>query len=546
MANQMLMPKFGLSMEEGTIASWLVAEGDTVTKGQALAEVNSEKLTNNAESEYDGTVLKILVQEDDTVPVGTPICIIGAAGEDVSGLGGDAGATPAQEAPAANDAAQQFPAAGGALPAGVNEVAMPKFGLSMEEGTIASWLVAEGDAITKGQALAEINSEKLTNNAESEFEGTLLKILVEEDDTVPVGTPIALIGAAGTDVSGYGNGGAAVTDTAPASTPAAASATVAVTAAPADVKITPRAKKYAEEHQLAYAHITGTGIGGAITIDDVKKNGRPVSEAPKVTPAASVSTAAPVASAAAASKPAAAPKVAEQVFAAVQPGDEVKPMSQMQLAICKGMYNSLQGTAQTTIATEINVENLTKVYKSLKPKYKAAGIKLSYTAMIVKAVAMAIENHEVIRTQYVDDKHIKIVHKIDIGIAVDVPNGLIVPVIRDANLKDLRQICIDIADLSTRARENRLTGDDLGGAVTTITNLGMFNVTYFTPVLNAPEATIMGTGSIIEKPVIRDGGIYIDHVMNISLTHDHRISNGAPCARYLKEVNDNLQDFKWC
>ena len=218
----------------------------------------------------------------------------------------------------------------------------------------------------------------------------------------------------------------------------------------------------------------------------------------------------------------------------------------MEQAVCKGMYNSLQGTAQTTLATEVNVEKLTKVYKSLKGQYTAAGVKLSYTALLVKAVAMAIENHEGIRTQYVDDKHVKIVSKIDIGIAVDVPGGLIVPVIRDANLKDLRTICMDLADISERAKAGKLTANDMGGACTTITNLGMFDITYFTPVLNTPETTILGLGAIIEKPVIRDGGIFIEHVMNMSITHDHRVANGAPCARFLQEVNKNLQDFKWC
>jgi len=526
------MPKFGLSMEEGTIANWLVKEGDSISKGQAIAEINSEKLTNNAEAEEDGVLLKILVQEDETVTCGTPIAIMGQAGEDIGSLASEGAA-----AESAADNADAAPVSAAAVPDGVHMIPMQKFGLSMEEGTIASWLVKEGDMISKGQAIAEVNSEKLTNNAESEFDGVLLKIIVAEDESAACGETIAIIGPAGTDVSGLT--GQAASATAPEAAPVETTSAPAAKPA-ADVVITPRAKKYAEEKGLAYAHIVGTGIGGAITIDDVKKNGKPAAE---------VKIEKPAPAPAAPAKPAAAPTPAKpapsQIKAPVLPGDNVMAMSQMQMAICKGMYSSLQGSAQITIATESNVENLTKVYKSLKGKYKASGIKLSYTALLVKAVAMALENHEAVRTQYVDEKHVKIVNKIDIGVAVDVPNGLIVPVIRDANLKDLRSICIDLADISERAKENKLTQDDLGGAVITITNLGMFNITYFTPILNAPETAILGTGAIIEKPVIHDGGIFIEHVMNLSLTHDHRISNGAPCARFLKEVSDNLQDFKW-
>lgn len=592
MAVKVPMPKFGLSMEEGTIAEWLVKEGDYISKGQAIAEVNSEKLTNNAESEFEGTLLKILVEVDDTVECGTPIAIIGEAGEDISALlGGEAAPAPAP-APEAAPAAPADPAKA-AADANVKLVPMPKFGLSMEEGTIAEWLVKEGDHISKGQAIAEVNSEKLTNNAESEFEGTLLKILVDVDETVECGTPIAILGEPGTDISAF-TGGAPAAAPAPEAAPAAPAAAPAPAPAapvnvnitprakkyaeekglsyahikgtgiggaitiddvkkngvskdapakdPADVNITPRAKKYAEENNLLYAHITGTGIGGAITIADVKANGIPATKAEPAAPAAAPAAPAPAA------VPAAAPKAsgaAPQVAATVQDGDQIIKMSSMQQTICKAMYNSVHGTAQARIMTEINVENLTKLYKQLKPKYSAVGVKLSYTAFIVKAVAMALENHEAVRTQYVDDKHIKITNKIDIGVAVDVPNGLVVPVIRDANLKDLRQICIDLSDIVDRAKNNKLTSDDFGGGITSITNLGMYNVTYTTPVLNGAEPTILGCGSIFEKPVIKNGGIFIEHVMNLTITHDHRISNGGPVARYLKEVSDNLSDFKW-
>ena len=220
-------------------------------------------------------------------------------------------------------------------------------------------------------------------------------------------------------------------------------------------------------------------------------------------------------------------------------------MSTMETAIAKAMQNSLQTTAQATIATEAEITELVRVYKQLKGKYTNAGVKLSYTAMLIKAVAMALENHKALRSTMADENHIKISSRIHIGVAVDIPGGLIVPVIRDANMKGLRTICLELSDLTQRAKDNKLTSDQLGGATITITNLGMFGITYFTPVLNVPESAILGVGAIIEKLMVKDGGFYPASVMNFSLTHDHRIVNGAPAARFLKEVTASLQDFKW-
>ena len=427
----------------------------------------------------------------------------------------------------------------------VTRVEMPKFGLSMEEGTVASWLVQVGDAVEKGDALAEINSEKLTNTAEAPAAGVVRALVLAEDETAPCGALICILAdTADEDVSEMLGGAGTTPGEEPPGAPDV-EGPVAPVSAPVcgEIKITPRAKKRAEEQGLEYAHITGTGIGGAITISDLKHHGRPrtaqeTAPVPTPTPAAPApvpaETVCPI------------PAAHEPVYAAAGEGDEVVRMTPMQSTLCKSMYASLSTSAQTTLATEANVQNLVKVYRSIKDKYTAAGVKLSYTAMLIKSVAMALENHPIIRAQLVDEKHYKICGSIDIGVAVDIPNGLIVPVIRQANLKDLRTICMELADLTARAKAGTLSEGDLSGAVTTVTNLGMFGVTYFTPVLNAPESTILGVGSIVKKPVEREGGLFMESVMNLSLTHDHRISNGAPCARYLQEVVEGLQNFRWC
>ena len=433
----------------------------------------------------------------------------------------------------------------------VTKVIMPKFGLSMETGVLGSWLVEEGASVTKGSALAEITTDKITNTCESPKDGILRRILLPEGEEAACGETIAILAdTADEDISaecegGQGDSGASAdsgeqaAETAPA--PAKANA--------ADIKITPRAKKVAEEQGLEYSHIEGTGLLGAITISDLKKHGIPRKDLAGAAPAGSSAAAASSAAASAAPAAAAAARIAAPKATydtrPCEGEDVIVKMSSMETTIAKAMQNSLLTTAQATIATEAEITELVKVYKQLKGKYTNAGVKLSYTAMLIKAVAMALENHKALRSTMADENHIKISSRIHIGVAVDIPGGLIVPVIRDANMKDLRTICLELSDLTERAKNNKLTSDQLGGATITITNLGMFGITYFTPVLNVPESAILGVGTIIEKLMVKDGGFYPASVMNFSLTHDHRIVNGAPAARFLKEVTASLQDFKW-
>lgn len=414
----------------------------------------------------------------------------------------------------------------------------------------------------KRQRLAEITTDKITNTCEAPKDGILRKILLPEGEEAACGEAIAVLAdTADEDISAECGGsqseGGAFADSAEQ---AAAASPVPEKAAPADIKITPRAKKVAEEQGLEYSHIQGTGLLGAITISDLKKHGIPrkdiagaasVSAAPasasvpaSASGLASASAPASASGPSTASAPAAAPKAVFDTRPC-EGEDVIVKMSTMETAIAKAMQNSLLTTAQATIATEAEITELVRVYKQLKGKYTNAGVKLSYTAMLIKAVAMALENHKALRSTMADENHIKISSRIHIGVAVDIPGGLIVPVIRDANMKDLRTICLELSDLTQRAKDNKLTSDQLGGATITITNLGMFGITYFTPVLNVPESAILGVGAIIEKLMVKDGGFYPASVMNFSLTHDHRIVNGAPAARFLKEVTASLQDFKW-
>lgn len=421
----------------------------------------------------------------------------------------------------------------------ITEVKMPKFGLSMEEGTIGTWLIEEGSVVNKGDEILEVETDKITNTVEAPEGGVLRKIFFEEGDTASCGAVICVIADANDDISGFDLINKTENEKEEDILNLENTTKEKGLDIDIDKKITPRAKKIAEEKGIKYSNIEGTGIHGAITIDDLKNfmSNSPIEEVMKVNQNKIVEK-----------------EVRQEVTPISQvnnskvnigENDLVTKMTPMQSVISKRMHESLLTTAQTTIATELEVTNLSKVYKGLKEKYKKVGVKLSYTALIIKAVAEALENHPKLRTQIVDESHFKVSNEINIGVAVDIPSGLVVPVIKNANLKDLKTICIELSDLSERAKNNKLNSDEMSNGTITITNLGMFGITYFTPVLNTPESAILGIGSIIEKVLVKDGAFYAGSIMNMSLTHDHRVVDGAPGARFLQEVTQNLLDFRW-
>ena len=452
------------------------------------------------------------------------------------------------------------------------EIVMPKFGFSMELGTLVEWKVKVGDPVKRNDPIAEIESEKLTNTANSTIDGVVAALLMEEGDEAPCGTPIAIIAAEGEDIAAAAASAGA--KAAEAAAEPAAEAPAAEAPAP-DKAVTPRAQVLAERKGIAVSALAGSGQGGAVTIDDVRNAGSAGAaapkELPKIAPRAlkyaedndldysnvkgtgrlglitikdlkeqAVKKAAPAPAA-----PASSPEPAPAAPVSSAPAGEAVAMTNMQKAVFKSMYQSLQESAQMTQFADADMAAAKALYQELKPKYAKAGIKLTYTAMIIKAVAMALEAHEDMRIQVVDDKHITYLDKIDIGVAVDVPGGLTVPVIREANLKDLRTICRDLADISERARNKTLVAEDFGGSVMTVTNLGNQGVKYFTPILNYPESVILGTGCMTDTPVVVNGGIFVHPVLGLSLTFDHRVINGLPAAKFLAEITKNLADFRW-
>jgi len=410
------------------------------------------------------------------------------------------------------------------------QITMPKFGLTMEEGTIDEWLVEVGQKVAKGDILAEVSTDKITNSVTSPEDGYMRKYLVEEGETVPCGEVIALMTESAeealTESSGISEAMPEHGSTAEAVQEPSPEARTQDSPVAGEVAITPRARKLAEEQNLLYSHIKGTGLLGAITVDDLKEHGKPRPDEAVQADVAVPSTA----------------SVPESVAASGT--DYVRKLSTIEKKTARTMHDSMAGTAQTTIATEADMTQLVSVYRELKDRYAQEGVRLTYTACIIKAVAMALEDHPRIRTTLIGEEQVRISNRISIGVAVDLPDdSLIVPVIRDANLLDLRSIALKLRDLTERAKNNALQYEELGDASITVSNMGNMGVTYFTPVLNPPEGALLGVGAMREQIVVNQGHMTIAPVIYLSLTYDHRIINGGPAARFLEQVVDTLQHF---
>lgn len=562
-------------MEEGTITSWLKKEGDEVTVGAPLFEMETDKLTITMNAEASGTLLKIIHPAGDVVPITQPIAIIGAPGEDISALpGGGAPAPTAAPASAAPEvpapAVPAAPTAPTELPASPSLVIMPKQGLMMEEGTITKWLVEEGGQVTAGKPLFEMETDKLTITMDAEVSGTLLKILHPEGDVVPITEPIAIVGEAGTDVSGF-TGGAAPAAAPAAAAPAAAPSAPAAPAAPvrdpgARIWASPRARLHAEENGVDLACVPATGPDDYIIDRDVMGY---IANRPAVTPlaaniaraqgidlsgvtgtgaggkitAADLPGAAPAPAApAAAPAPDPIPAAAESPTGQLTRGTHTEKMSGMRKAISKNMLASKSANAQTNHRMVVDMTAAI----ALRNQYKDLGIKVSYNDIIVRACAKALTDMPVVNAS-VDGNSIVYHDYVNVGTAVSVPGGLIVPVIKDADIIGLSGIAAQSAGLIEKARDGRLTDADYHGGTFTVSSLGMFDLDDFVAIINPPESAILAVGKIAKTPVVvtNDAGedeIAIKSMCALCLSYDHRIIDGAEAAKFLQKVKSYLQN----
>ena len=450
MAIKVTMPRLSDTMTEGTVATWLKKVGDKISEGDILAEIETDKATMEFESFNEGTLLHIGIQAGETAPVDSLLAIIGNEGEDISALlaGGDAPAAEApktEAAPAAETKTETATPAKAAteLPKGVVVVTMPRLSDTMTEGTVATWLKKVGDAVAEGDILAEIETDKATMEFESFNEGTLLYIGIQEGNTAPVDSLLAIIGPAGTDISGiaenYTAGGAATASTPATEEAKAAPAAEKATEAVADtsggrILASPLAKKIASDKGIQLTQVKGSGENGRIVKSDIE-NFTPSSQ--------------PVAKAAADAKPqetaAAAPKVfvpAGEVFT-----EEIKN-SQMRKIIAKRLAESLFTAPHYNLVIEVSMDEAMQARATINT---VPDTKVSFNDMVIKACALALKKHPKINSQWKEDAII-INHHVNIGVAVAVEDGLVVPVLKFTDAMSLSQIGSSVRDLAGRAK----------------------------------------------------------------------------------------------
>ncbi len=391
------------------------------------------------------------------------------------------------------------------------EVVMPKFGLTMTEGTIQQWFKSEGDAIKTGEALFEVETEKVLYEVEASADGTVAKLLYAVEAVVGVGLPVAIIAEAGEEVAEV----AARYADAPAAAPAAAPpepapvATSAPSPAPQEkrgrVPVTPAARKLAKEHSIDLSGVAGTGPRGRITREDVQKT---IDSGGQAAPPPA---------------PTATPAAAEDI-----------PLRGMRKVIAERMHQSLQGSAQLTISTEADVTQLIDRRQEVRQEFN-----VTYTDFIVQACAHALRQHPRMNAS-LEGNIIHVHNDIHVGLAVALDEGLIVPVVRDADKKSLKDIAAEAKTLAEKARASQLKLEEVSGGTFTVSNLGMYGVDAFTPIINAPQSGILGVGRIVEKPVIYRGEVTRRSMMVLSLTFDHRVIDGAPAGAFLQTVADLL------
>jgi len=538
MAEVILMPRLSDTMTEGVIAAWHKKIGDTVKKGELLAEIETDKATMELESYKDGTLLHIGGEKGAKIQVDSLLAIVGAPGEDISSLvGGAAAPAPAAKgnspAPVATPAEAPAPAAGIDISKMDEVVLMPRLSDTMEVGVIAAWHKNVGDAVKKGDVLAEIETDKATLELESYKTGTLLYVGAQKGEKIPVNGLLCVIGEKDkTDLNAIiaaASGGAVATSPAAAETaaaaatsqPAKAAAAVAVAATVTEngrVKASPLARKLAAEKGIDIRAISGTGDGGRIVKADIDSYKQTASAAP--------TTAAPTATA------------VVPAFTAGEEGYTDIPNSQMRNVIAKRLGESKFSAPHFYLTMEITMDNAMSARAQLN---ELSPVKISFNDMVVKATALALRQHPAVNASWMGDK-IRRYNHIHIGIAVAIEEGLIVPVVRFADQKTLPQIAAESKELAGKAKSKKLQPHEFTGNTFTISNLGMMDIDEFTAIINPPDSCIMAVGRIKEVVVRKGEGFGVSNVMKVTLSCDHRSVDGAVGASFLQTFKKYLEN----
>ena len=534
MAEVILMPRLSDTMTEGVIAAWHKNVGDAVKKGDLLAEIETDKATMELESYQEGVLLHIGTTKGGKLQVNDLLAIIGKAGEDVASLIASVGAG----SPAAAPATEQAPAAAPAAPAAsaldvaaMEEVVlMPRLSDTMTEGVIAGWQKNVGDTVKKGDVLADIETDKATMELESYKDGILLYQGAKAGEKILVNDLLCVIGAAGTNIdaivaavkSGVGATAASPAASTPATTvvaaPAPAAPAVQAVVNEGRIFASPLAKKMAEERGIDLKYVKGTGDNGRITKFDIDG----------YVPAAASAASAPQAVTAAS-----APQVAAGVVSF-----EDQPVSQMRKTIARRLSESLFTAPHFYITMSIDMDAAVAARAKIN---EVAPVKISFNDMVVKATALSLKQHPKINSSWLGDS-IRTNHHINIGIAVAVDEGLLVPVVRFADTKTLSEIGVAVKGFAQKAKDKKLQPSDWEGSTFTISNLGMFGVDEFTAIINPPDACILAVGGIAQVPVVKNGQVVPGNVMKVTLSCDHRVVDGAAGAAFLQTLKSLLEE----
>ena len=508
------MPKLGMDMEEGIITRWLKAEGDSVEKGEALAEIETNKSSVEVESPASGIVRKLYHAEDEALPCGTPIAFIGGANDPIPdpAVLRTESAGPAATAPEAATVSVDTKLF----------FCMPKLGMDMEEGIVAGWLKAEGDTVEKGEALAEIETDKSVVTAESPLSGVVLKLYYPEGEAIPCGEPIAAIGPAGTiapekPTAVVAAAAAPAAADAPA-TPISVKRTEAPTGGTAPrtpggrIMASPRARRLASEKGVDISMLSGTGMDGRIIEQDVLSY---------------LDTAAAM--------PAQFIRVPEET---------VVPLTGVRKVTARRMRQSLSNAAQTNHRVDVDVTNLMNFRKQVNARLETNGIKVSIVDILAMCCARALIENPMANAYLMDDG-LRMHNYANIGIACDTPKGLMVPVVKDVDILTLPQLAKASKAIIGKARDGALKPEDMSGGTFTISNLGMYEIDSFTAVLNPPETCILAVGRIADRVIAENGQMVIRPMMNLCLTYDHQVLDGAPAAQFLQTIKHYIENPVW-
>ncbi len=523
MAELIKMPRLSDTMEEGTVATWFKKVGDKVEEGEILAEIETDKATMEFESFYEGTLLYIGINENQTAKVDAPLAIIGEPGEDIDSILGN---SPKNEIKndifIEEDKSIQIEEVETEVDEDVHVISMPRLSDTMEEGTVATWFKKVGDQVEEGEILAEIETDKATMEFEAFYSGNLLHVGLNEGDSAKVDSLLAIIGPKGKDISKYLNTPTkkvevtkenVVTESKPEIKKAdqAIQNTSKVIKSNDRIFISPLAKKLANERNIDINQLKGSGENGRIIKSDIENFKAPVQSS--------------------------IAEMQSSTQSSIEDYYEVNH-SQMRKVIAKRLSESKFSAPHYYLNIELDMSETIAFRKQCN---SIPDTKISFNDIIVKACAVALKNNPSVNSQWFDDK-IRYNNFVNIGVAVGVEDGLIVPVLKNADKMSVADISKSVKEMAGMAREKKLTPDMMQGSTFTISNLGMFGIESFTSIINSPNSVILSVGSIVEKPVVKDGSIVVGNTMKLTLACDHRVVDGLTGAKFLQSLKPLIEN----